>query len=450
MNLSYATSSLLASSSSSSSPPPPGICDTVKLVDNIIKTDKTRSAWAVAECGNVQELVEVYNDKDGNPRMKFDEMLEAKQVLPWTKWESVQQALGGSARNGRPKIKYTVRGGKLHYGDKEVLPIEEWRRVFVHVYNTEAQFAQMRSENRAMDRNTANKVADIMFKTIRINKTLLAACILATYSPPTDNDTAAVEPLLTLQPDVPTLEEDQPNAAAAAAATVEPLLTLEPDVPTLEEDQPNAVVATTDRAANVANALVPTRTSARDSHRMGFTSPRQYPSTDQIQSIVRSAAPGSNNNFFFGGNHYNQTSNTDNGLLEQINTTTKDTLSRTKDIEARGYDNTRVLNHLASSTKKAHPARTQARDIGVLGRSGSVDENMVAGGSPLRSMNEFDTGTGGESPESHGSYVHDIGGRELFGASGEESMAQEQGSGEHSSTSKIATLGAFLGNFFFG
>ena len=158
---------MLASSSSS---PPPGICDTVKLIDNIIKTDKTRSAWAVAECGNVQELVEVYNDKDGNPRMKFDEMLEAKQVLPWTKWESVQQALGGSARNGRPKIKYTVRGGKLDYGDKEVLPIEEWRRVFVHVYNTEAQFAQMRSENRAMDRNTANKVVAIMFKKIRINK----------------------------------------------------------------------------------------------------------------------------------------------------------------------------------------------------------------------------------------------------------------------------------------
>ena len=258
-----------------------------------------------------------------------------------------------------------------------------------------------------------------------------------------------MEPLLTLQPDVPTLEEDQPNAAAAATATVEPLLTLEPDVPTLEEDQPNAVVAATGRnAANAANALVPT--SVRDSVSMGFTSPRRYPSTNQLQAIVRSAAPGSNNNFFFGGNHYNQASNTDNGLLEQINTTTKDTLSRTKDIEARGYDNTRVLNHLASSTKKAHPARTQARDIGVLGRSGSVDEKMVAGGSPLRSMNEFDTGSGGESPGSHGSSVHDIGGRELFGASGDESMAQEQGSGEHSSTSTIATLGVILGHILFG
>lgn len=349
-------------------------------------------------------------------------MLTKNKPLPWTVWGSAQSALG------KADTKYTVEeDGKLRYDDKVVLPIEEWHSTFVTVYNSDAQFAQRKDDYAPMDKTTATKVAEIIAQTNYINKSLLAKCILATYSPPAAKDT---------------------GATTSAAAAVEPLQTLEPGLLTLEEDQPNAVVATTDRnrnAANVANALF--ATSVRNSDRMYSMSSTNH----QLQAILGSISAGTgNNNTFNIGGHHHHTSNTDNArVLEEINTTTKAIDSRTKVIDDRGYNNTRLLDHIASSTKKTRPERTQAHDIGVLGRSGSVDENMVAGGSPLRSMNEFDTGSGGESSGSHSSYVHDIGGRELFGASGDESMAQEQGSGENSSTSTIASLGAVLGHMLF-
>ena len=500
MNSSYATSasSSLPFAASSSSPPPhrrdhrvgeaaailpeivippPGICDNARLISNITASSDTKKYWANNKRRNVKKLVKEINRDDGDPREVFEKMLTKNKPLPWTVWGSAQSALG------KADTKYTVEeDGKLRYDDKVVLPIEEWHSTFVTVYNSDAQFAQRKDDYTPMDKTTATKVAEIIAQTNYINKSLLAKCILATYSPPAAKDTgattsaaAAVEPLQTLEPGLLTLEEDQPNAVVAttdrnrnaanvanalvatsvrdsdrmyADDAVEPLQMLEPDLLTLEEDQPNAVVATTDRnrnAANVVNALF--ATSVRNSDRMYSMSSTNH----QLQAILGSISAGTgNNNTFNIGGHHHHTSNTDNArVLEEINTTTKAIDSRTKVIDDRGYNNTRLLDHIASSTKKTRPERTQAHDIGVLGRSGSVDENMVAGGSPLRSMNEFDTGSGGESSGSHSSYVHDIGGRELFGASGDESMAQEQGSGENSSTSTIASLGAVLGHMLF-
>ena len=72
----------------------------------------------------------------------------------------------------------------------------------------------------------------------------------------------------------------------------------------------------------------------------------------------------------------------------------------------------RTFDIISSSAQKQRPTHTQPNEIGLLGRTNSVDERMVGGGSPLRSITEHPEPCSGEySPG------NDIVGRVLqFGA----------------------------------
>ena len=433
--------------------PIPAICDNAQLINNVMNVKATAvdprtvvRSLSNAENDNVKELVVIYKkDNSGDAIELFNKMLQDNKPLPWTVWTSAQEVLS--------KASYTVTvpdgdgdgddNSKLLYGNKEprkeVLTIENWHSTFVHVYNTDAKFARRRGGNLAMDSKTATEVAQIISKTYSVNIKLLAKCILATDSPPTSTNSNAVNAsaldsalaVADFQPSVVTQPSSmQSNGNTLVATSTSPNALNAPALDSalaVADFQPSVATQPSSMQSN-GNALVATITNPNV---VNAFVPGSFPVVAPDQSVLIKGnnlvnAPHTTSYTIDGNvsvvhgdyivNNYPDRAEEDSTIMEQFARdmramSTK--LDTVVDHSKHLVDNSnRTFDIISSSAQKQRPTHTQPNEIGLLGRTNSVDERMVGGGSPLRSITEHPEPCSGEySPG------NDIVGRVLqFGA----------------------------------